>query len=170
VTTDDPEIARTVSLLRFNGEDRETGEYHMHGYTALLDNVQAAVLDVKLAHLPEWIAHRRHIAERYTQGLAGIDGLGIPRADEDGRHDVFQNYVITTSRRAALRDHLRRDGVETLVHWPKPVWRHEGLGLIDPTVPVTERLCGEVLSLPMSAETTAEHVDVTVASIRAFFS
>ena len=62
VTTDDPEVARIVGLLRYNGEDRETGEYHVHGQTALLDNVQAAVLDVKLRYLPAWIDHRRAIA------------------------------------------------------------------------------------------------------------
>jgi len=72
VTTDDPEIARIVTLLRFNGEDRETGEYHYHGYTALLDNVQAAVLNVKLCHLPDWIEHRRRIAARYREALEGI--------------------------------------------------------------------------------------------------
>ncbi|HEY1339346.1 MAG TPA: DegT/DnrJ/EryC1/StrS family aminotransferase, partial [Bryobacteraceae bacterium] len=54
ITTNDPDIARAVARMRFNGEDRETGEYHYHGVTALLDNVQAAVLDVKLPHLPQW--------------------------------------------------------------------------------------------------------------------
>lgn len=56
VTTNDEKLARIVTLLRFNGEDRETGEYFYHGYTALLDNIQAAVLDVKLRHFPEWSA------------------------------------------------------------------------------------------------------------------
>ena len=58
VTTDDPEIVRFATLMRFNGEDRQTGEFHYHGCTALLDNVQAAVLDAKLRHLPDWIEHR----------------------------------------------------------------------------------------------------------------
>src|SRR5207247_7888871 len=78
VTTDDPRVARTVSLLRYNGEDRETGEYHHHGYTALLDNVQAAVLDVKLPHLPRWIEHRRRVAALYRGGLDGIGDLRLP--------------------------------------------------------------------------------------------
>src|SRR5579863_4106624 len=69
ITTNDPSIARTVRRLRYNGEDRETGEYHHHGATALLDNVQAAVLDVKLSHLPSWIEHRRRIAALYREGL-----------------------------------------------------------------------------------------------------
>ncbi|HBH00753.1 MAG: hypothetical protein A2X36_02440 [Elusimicrobia bacterium GWA2_69_24] len=169
VTTNDPEVARTVTLLRFNGEDRETGEFHHHGYTALLDNVQAAVLDVKLRHLPRWIEHRRAMAARYTEGLRGLAGVALPPIDGDGYHDSFQNYVIRAHRRDALRAFLREQGVETLVHWSKPVWQHKGLGLPGPDLPETEALCEEVISLPMSAETTEEHVDATVAAIRAFY-
>jgi len=68
-----------------------------------------------------------------------------------------------------LRDHLRQSGVETLVHWPKPVWEHAALGLKDPGLGETERICREVISLPMSAETTDEHVDITVQAIRELF-
>jgi dTDP-4-amino-4,6-dideoxygalactose transaminase len=168
VTTDDPEVARIVSLLRYNGEDRDTGEYHCHGQTALLDNVQAAVLDVKLRHLPEWIAHRRAVAGRYRQELGGIPGLRLPHFSEDTRTDVFQNYVIRHPARDALRAHLRRAGIETLVHWPKPMWEHAGLGLSDPGLPETARLSREVLSLPMSAETLPEHIARVGEAVRAF--
>ncbi|MDR7550717.1 MAG: DegT/DnrJ/EryC1/StrS family aminotransferase [Armatimonadota bacterium] len=168
LTTDDPEIARRASLLRYNGEDRETGEYHLHGYTALLDNVQAAVLEVKLAHVPQWIAHRRTVAERYRAGLADLPGLALPHFPEDHQEDVFQNYVIRLRERDALREHLRARGVETLVHWPKPMWEHRGLGLGEPDLPETRRICREVISLPMSAETTPEHVEITVAAVRDF--
>lgn len=168
ITTDDPAIARMASLLRYNGEDRESGEYHLHGYTALLDNVQAAVLDVKLRYLPEWIAHRRDIAERYRRGLTGVSTLRLPHFPEGVQSDAFQNYVIRLGARDALREHLRQSGVETLVHWPKPMWEHRGLGLAAADLPETMRICREVLSLPMSAETTAEHVDVTVDAIRTF--
>jgi dTDP-4-amino-4,6-dideoxygalactose transaminase len=169
VTTNDPEIARKVTLLRFNGEDRETGEFHLHGYTALLDNVNAAVLDVKLRHLPAWIDHRRHIAALYSRALDGVGDLRLPNSPDTRHFDSFQNYVIRTGRRDALRAFLRAEGVETLLHWPKPMWEHKGLGLADPDLPETSRLCDEVLSLPMSAETTAEHVEFTTAAIRRFF-
>ncbi len=169
VTTNDPDIARMVTLLRYNGEDRETGEYHYHGYTALLDNVQAAVLDVKLRELPAWIEHRRSIASQYRRGFEGIQALQLPHFTEDGYFDIFQNYVIRTRERDGLRERLREDGVETLLHWPKPMWEHEGLHLDKPSCPETERICREVISLPMSAEVTEEHVDITVKSIRRFF-
>ncbi len=170
VTTNDPEVARIVTLLRFNGEDRETGEFHCHGYTALLDNVQAAVLDAKLRHLPAWIEHRRTIAHRYREGLACVGDLMLPHFSEEKQFDSFQNYVIRTRSRDALRAHLRDNGVETLVHWPKPMWEHRGLGLTNPGLPETEAICREVISLPMSAETTFEQVDYTSEQIREFFA
>ena len=169
VTTSDPAIARAVTLLRFNGEDRETGEYHYHGYTALLDNIQAAVLDVKLRHLDDWIAHRRRISARYRDGLQGVGALGLPHWDDPRFADVCQNYVIRTPRRDVLRAHLSENGVETLLHWPKPVWEHKALDLGTWHLPNTEAICREVLSLPLSAETTDEHVDVTVEEIKRFF-
>jgi dTDP-4-amino-4,6-dideoxygalactose transaminase len=170
VTTNNAAIARIVSLLRYNGEDRETGDYHYHGYTALLDNVQAAVLDIKLRHLPDWIEHRRKIARLYCQGLEGLPGLRLPPYDGEGYFDVFQNFVIRARERDNLREHLTKEGIETLVSWPRPMWQHKGLALADHHLPNTECICREVLSLPMSAETTHEQVEVTVRSIRKFFS
>jgi dTDP-4-amino-4,6-dideoxygalactose transaminase len=170
VTTDDPEVARIVSLLRYNGEDRDTGEYHYHGYTALLDNVQAAVLDAKLRHLPSWIEHRRKIANLYREGLEGIEGLHLPHFASDQYFDSYQNYVIRTEHRNELRHYLKDQGVETLVHWAKPMWEHRDLGLENPGLPETQSICREVISLPMSAETTPENVDITVRCIRDFFA
>jgi dTDP-4-amino-4,6-dideoxygalactose transaminase len=170
VTTNDPDVACAVGRLRYNGEDRETGEYHFHGYTALLDNVQAAVLDVKLRRLPGWIEHRRRCAVAYRRGLGGVGDLRLPHFDGDRFEDVFQNYVVRTARRDEFRAFLRESGVETLLHWPKPVWEHRALGLPDPGLPETLAICREVLSLPMSAETTMEHVDIVVDAARRFYS
>ena len=169
VTTDDPDVARMVTLLRFNGQDRETGEFCYHGQTAPLDNVQAAVLDVKLRHLPEWLTRRRQVAMSYRSGLEGVADLVLPHFPDDGRTDVFQNYVIRTARRDELRAHLKEAGVETLVHWPTPMWEHAGLQLSDPGLPGTAAISREVVSLPMSAETTDDHVRITVGAIREFF-
>jgi dTDP-4-amino-4,6-dideoxygalactose transaminase len=169
ITTNDENIALMAARLRYNGEDRETGEYHYHGYTALLDNVQAAVLDVKLRHLPGWLEHRRSVAARYGAGLEGVGDLRLPHFSEQKQRDIFQNYVIRTGQRDALRQHLKDSGVETLVHWPKPMWEHRALELGEPDLPETRSISAEVISLPMSAETTDEHVDYTVQAIRQFF-
>lgn len=169
VTTNDADIARAVKRLRYNGEDRTTGEYHCHGQTALLDNVQAAVLDVKLRYLGEWIEHRRKIATVYRQGLAGVADLRLPHFDESNQRDSFQNYVIRTKRRDRLRNHLQANGIETLLHWDKPMWRHPRLGLRDPGLPNVERLCREVLSLPMNAEITKEQAEIVIDCVRSFY-
>ena len=78
ITTNDPEVAIFSRRMRFNGEDRETGEYHGHGFTCLLDNLQAAFLDVKLRHLPAWIERRKAIAEMYRRGLSDLPDLLLP--------------------------------------------------------------------------------------------
>lgn len=170
VTTNDPEVARFATLVRFNGEDRQTGEFHHHGYTALLDNVQAAVLDVKLRHLPDWIQHRRKIASLYREGLKNVEGLRLFHFSDDRYFDSYQNYVVRTKHRDELRQYLKEHGVETLLHWPKPMWEHLDLGLKNPGLPETESICKEVVSLPMSAETTPEHVQITTECIRSFFA
>lgn len=170
VTTNDPDVARFATLVRFNGEDRQTGEFHHHGYTALLDNVQAAVLDVKLRHLPDWIEHRRKIADLYREGLRNVPGLRLAHFDDDRYFDSYQNYVIRTTERDELRQYLKEQGVETLVHWSRPMWDHKGLALENPGLPETESICREVISLPMSAETTPEQVEITTGCIREFFA
>ena len=167
VTTNDPVLARAVRLLRYNGEDRDTGEYHYHGYTAPLDNVQAAVPTVKLGHLREWIAHRQCVARWYRAGLEGVGDLRLPHFG-DPRHGLLQKFTSRTSCRDALRDYLRNCGVETLVHWPKPV-AARGLRLGEWHLPKTVAICGEALSLPISAETTADDVDYVVNATRRFF-
>ncbi len=170
VTTDDPEVARFVTLMRFNGEDRQTGEFHYHGHTALLDNVQAAVLEVKLRHLADWIEHRRHIANLYRTGLHEIEDLQLPNFAAAGYFDSYQNYVIRTRRRDELRQYLTVQGVETLIHWPKPLWEHQGLALDNPGLAETAAICHEVISLPMSAETTEEQVSIINRCIQEFFA
>ncbi len=170
LTTNDPDMAQMARRLRYNGEDRETGEYHHHGYSALLDNVHAAVLDVKLRYLPGWVEHKRTIASRYRAGLEHVGDLRLPHFDESRHRDSFQNYVIRSGRRDELRDFLRAQGVETLVCWSRPMWRHRALALPDPHLEKTERICREVISLPMSAETTVQDVDTVVEVVREFFN
>ncbi len=171
LTTNDENVAHVATLLRYNGENRETREFNCHGYTALLDNVQAAVLDIKLqGHFRNWIEHRRNTASLFKQGLEGVGDLRLPHFCEEKNFDTFQNYVIRTQDRDALRQHLTDNGVETLVSWPHPIWHFKKLELGDWDLPETVRICNEVISLPMSAETTTEHVDITIQVIREYFA
>jgi dTDP-4-amino-4,6-dideoxygalactose transaminase len=169
VTTDDPELALAVTRLRYNGEDRYTREYHHHGFTALLDNIQAAALDVKLRHLPTWIEHRRRLAARYRKELSGVGDLTLPHFSGKEHYDGYQNYVIRTADRDALVNYLEKNGIETIVSWPKPVWEHRALKLGRPDLPETEKICREVVSLPMYPELSEEDVRYVAKAVRNFF-
>lgn len=169
ITTNDPEVAKMCKLLRFNGEDRETGEYHYHGYTCLLDNLQAAFLDIKLRKLPSWIEKRKKIAQIYKDGLSGIGDLALPHFSDNRFNDVFQNYVIRTRQREPLNDHLKKNGVETLIHWRVPYYKHQGLKLEDTGFPETEAISAESISLPMNVEMEESEAHYVIDTIKAYF-
>jgi dTDP-4-amino-4,6-dideoxygalactose transaminase len=169
ITTNDPEVARFATLMRYNGEDRETGEYHGHGFTCLLDNLQGAFLDVKLRHLPAWIERRRGIAKQYQAGLQDLKDLILPHYDDSRRDHVYQNYVVRSKQGEAFSSFLQEHGVEVLTQFRKPYYKHEGLGLDDRGFPETELLSAEVCSLPMNVEITDEEVDYVIETVRLFY-
>ncbi len=169
ITTNDPNVALFARRMRFNGEDRETGEYHGHGFTCLLDNLQAAFLDVKLRHLPAWIVRRREIAARYRAGLSEFTDLTLPHYDDPRRDHVYQNYVVRSRQGDAFSDHLKKNGIEVLIQFRKPYYRHEALKLEDRGFPETEVLSREVCSLPMNVEITNDEVDTVISVIRTFY-
>jgi dTDP-4-amino-4,6-dideoxygalactose transaminase len=170
VLTDDASLARRLHQLRDHGRVTKSG-VDGWGYNCRLDNLQAAILDWRLSRLPSWIERRREIARGYTAMLAGIDGLQIPVGPDDDprRFDVFQNYVITTDDRDGLQEHLRADGIETMVSWPVPMHKQPGVGLDHWSLPNTERLCRRVLSLPMHAELADWQIEHVAVSVRRFF-
>ncbi len=169
ITTNDPEVALFATRMRYNGEDRDTGEYHGHGFTCLLDNLQAAFLDVKLKKLPSWIVRRKEIAQRYWAGLSDIPDLLLPHYDDPRRDHVYQNYVVRAKRGNDFSEYLKTNGVEVLTQFRKPYYRHEALKLEDRGFPETEALSREVCSLPMKVEITDEEVDYVIAVVRRFY-
>lgn len=169
ITTDDPEVALFVRRMRYNGEDRETGEYHGHGFTCLLDNLQAAFLDVKLCHLPAWIVRRKQIAQRYRAGLSDIADLMLPHYDDPRYDDVYQNYTVRSKQGDAFSQHMKKNGVEVLTQFRKPYYKHVALKLVDRGFPETEALSREVCSLPMNVEIDNEQVEYVIKTARSFY-
>ena len=169
ITTDDPEVALFAMRMRFNGEDRETGEYHRHGFTCLLDNLQAAFLDIKLRYLPEWIVIRQQIAERYRKGLSDLPDLLLPHYNDPRRDHVYQNYVVRAKQGNDFSEYLKSNGIEVLTQFRKPYYKHEALKLKDRGFPETEALSREVCSLPMNVEITNEEVDYVIMTARHFY-
>lgn len=170
ITTDDPDVALFARRMRYNGEDRDTGEYHGHGFTCLLDNLQAAFLDVKLRHLPAWIVRRKQIAERYREALSDLPDLLLPHYDRPGFDHVYQNYTVRSKQGNEFSEYLKANGVEVLTQFRKPYYRHEALRLVDRGFPETEALSREVCSLPMNVELDDGEVDYVIEVVRSFYS
>jgi dTDP-4-amino-4,6-dideoxygalactose transaminase len=171
VLTDDEPLTDRLRALRDHGRVGQS-DLDGWGYNCRLDNLQAAILGWRLARLPEGIERRREIARRYTRLLSGLPEVEIPVGPDDDpqRRDVYQNYPITTDWRNPLADHLRADGIETLVSWPIALHRQPGLGLGHHRLPRTEALCDRVLSLPMHVELTDDQVEYVAESVRRFFA
>jgi len=169
ITTNDPGVALFATRMRYNGEDRDTGEYHGHGFTCLLDNLQAAFLDVKLRHLPRWIIRRKEIAARYRAALTDIPDLLLPHYHDPRRDHVYQNYTVRSKQGNDFSEFMKARGVEVLTQFRKPYYRHEALQLEDREFPETEALSREVCSLPMNVEISDEEIDYVIEVVRSFY-
>jgi len=115
-----------------------------------LDELQAAILRVKLAHLDRWNERRRFVAASYDERLSDVDVV-LPTASDRGEH-VFHQYVIRTPRRDELLAHLRARGVDAAVHYPVPAHRQPPYADAGRRLPVTEACAAQVLSLPIYPE------------------
>jgi len=169
ITTNDPKVALFARRMRYNGEDRKTGEYYGHGFTCLLDNLQAAFLDVKLRHLPSWIKRRKQIAERYREAFSGISDLMLPHYDNPRFDHVYQNYVVRSKQGDRFSGYLKKKGIEVLIQFRKPYYKHKALKLADIGFPETEALSREVCSLPMTVEIDEEQIDYVIGTVRSFY-
>lgn len=170
ITTNDPQVADFARRMRYNGEDRQTGEYHGHGFTCLLDNLQAAFLDIKLRHLPAWIVRRQAVAERYRRALSDLPDLMLPHYDREGFTHVYQNYTLRARQGQAFSDYMGANGVEVLTQFRKPYYRHQALQLADRGFPVTEALSREVCSLPINTEMSDDDVDHVISVVCSFYA
>ncbi|MBV9282366.1 MAG: DegT/DnrJ/EryC1/StrS family aminotransferase, partial [Chloroflexi bacterium] len=169
LVTNDPEIARRARMLRDHGSARR---YHhdILGLNSRLDELQAAILRIKLPLLDGWNEARRHHAARYN---ALLSDLPIELPAIPGEDHVVHLYVIRTPERDALRAHLERRGIHAGIHYPVACHQQpacapfsRGAG----SLPVTEAVVGEILSLPMFAELRDGEIDAIAAAIAEFFA
>lgn len=172
VTTNDAALRDAVNILRNCGRSAAAGYDHVRvGHNCRLDEVQAAILRVKLLRLEAWTAARRRVAAIYDEGLAGLPIMRPPLGSESSK-PVFHLYTIRSDRRDALAADLRRHGIGTGVYYPTPVHlqpAYAGLGVKEGSLPVTEAASREVLSLPMFAELSAADAGRVVETVRRFF-
>jgi dTDP-4-amino-4,6-dideoxygalactose transaminase len=172
VTTNDEAIAGYIRTIRDHGQSRKY--YHqIEGYNGRLDALQAAFLRIKLRHLDAWNAQRRSVARRYDNLLAPLSAnsdLVIPY-EPPWSQAVYHLYVIRTQDRDALAKALNAKGIDTGFHYPVPLHRQECyrlLGYGKGSLPVTERLASEILSLPMFPALAANQQERLAREIEAF--
>jgi len=153
VVSDDAELLDRVRMLANYGE-RHRHHSELRGRNSRLDELQAALLNVKLERLDGWNAHRRARAEQYFSELSGCPGLQLPAVPENAL-PVWHQFVVQARDRDRVREDLARRGVETLVHYPIPPHRSAAYApdFEDP-LPITEQLAASVLSLPISPQLT----------------
>lgn len=175
VTTDDPELAEKLRILRDHGQ-RPKYVYRMVGLNSRLDELQAAVLRIKLTRLEAWHTRRNEIASRYAElfGAAGLlDRLGLPLTAAGRRH-VYNQFVVRVldGRRDALREFLRERGVGTEVYYPLPLHLQDcfrSLGHKEGDFPESERAARETLALPIFPDLTTAQQETVVGRISDFF-
>jgi len=169
--TNDDELAQTMRMLRVHGAD-EGYHFPLIGGNFRIDALHAALLEVKLARLDQWIARRRELANRYGRKLERVPA-STP-FEPDVRHHVYNNYTIRvrSGQREALRHHLDACGIGNRVYYPIPLHRQPCFGYLGygkGSLPAVETACEEVLSLPIYPELTDAQQDEVVAAVREFF-
>ena len=164
VTNDDALADWTATFARHGGK----GEHVMEGINSRMDGLQAAILNVKLPHLPAWTAARRRVAARYNHLLSGIDSLTTPRVGNDRNH-VYHLYVVATDKRDSLKKTLADAEVTTSLNYPKalpfyPAYAHLGYQPAD--FPCAYRNQSRILSLPVFPEITDEMIEYVADQTR----
>lgn len=169
VCTNDDGLARKLRAFRDNGRVDSAEVIECFGWCTRLDNLHAAILNMKFNYFDKWIERRREIAKLYDEGLTGVGDVITHPCAHGEYFDVYQNYVIRSKRRDDLVKHLRASGIEVLISWPIPLHKQKVLGLEHFKLPLTERISSEVVSLPMYVELTDGEVGMVIDAVKSFF-
>lgn len=164
ITTNDDELANVVRILRNYGSEKK---YHnqLVGVNSRLDELQAAILRVKLRHLEAETKARRAVAKAYDEGIKHPK-VSLPTWQHAVADHVFHLYVIRCQERDALQVYLKEQGIQTLVHYPIPPHKQAAYGhLNEASLPITEAIHEEVLSLPMSPVLTEEEIKKVIETL-----
>ena len=173
VVSNDEHIITVIRKLLNHGRS----EKYLHeviGYNHRMDELQAGLLQVKLGYLERWTARRQTLAARYAELLQDVPGIRIPFVPGYAKH-VFHLYVVEVAERDSVAAYLLQHGVQTGIHYPLPLHlqpAYQHLGYKRGDFPVTERVAGRVMSLPLYPElrdeeiqTVCEHLEAALARV-----
>lgn len=169
VVTDDEKVAEKIKSLRNYGSPKKY--YHDEkGFNNRLDNLQAAILNIKLKYLNEWNNKRIKNVELYNKLLEGV--VNTPKIDKNST-SVYHLYIIKTKERDKLQEFLKNNDIQTGIHYPVPIHlqkAYSDLGHKKGDFPVSEKCSNEILSLPMFAELKEEEIEYVCNKIKEFFN
>ncbi|MDQ3635641.1 MAG: DegT/DnrJ/EryC1/StrS family aminotransferase [Acidobacteriota bacterium] len=171
--TNDDELAKKLRMIANHGQTKRY--YHgMIGVNSRLDSIQAAILDVKLKHLDEYAAARNKAAEFYDEAFANIEEIQTPVREENSTH-VFHQYTmkIGNGKRGELQAYLSEKGIPANVYYPVPLYEQDAFKEYvseDFSLPITEKLCEQVLSLPIHTEMNESLLEQISENVKSFFS
>lgn len=170
ITTSDADMAVFVKAFRNYGFEEKNSSV-VHGVNSRLDEIQAAILKVKLGMLDQWNADRRAIASSYMERLKGVADLILPICDPEAFH-VYHLFVVRTNYRDELRKFLLTKGIETMIHYPVPPHLQQAYHHLDlrrGKFPITEKLAETMMSLPLWPGMSSDDLDYTCDAIKEFF-
>ncbi|MCX7830718.1 MAG: DegT/DnrJ/EryC1/StrS family aminotransferase, partial [Acidobacteria bacterium] len=171
ISTDSQKLAERLRKLRVHGSERRY--YHDEiGYNSRLDELQAAVLRVKLKYLDEWNGKRGEIADLYRKELETISEISVPTSPSYSKH-IYHQFVIRAKNRDSLKEYLDKKGIGSMIYYPVPLHLQvcfEFLGYKKGDLPETEKAADEVLALPIFAELTEEEVKEVAKEIGNFYA
>ena len=172
VTTNDDDIADRCRSLRHSGRAKDKAyEYDLEGSTLRMDEIQAAILRVKLPHLEEWTEKRRRAAALYEEGLAGVPVV-LPPTPPVGYAQSYYVYTIRAEKRDELQAFLKARGIGSAVYYPVPLYKqpaYKNRGFKPEDFPQAEKAAQEVLSIPMFPEITEDQIRRVCETIREFY-
>lgn len=173
IFTNDDSLAAKMRMIANHGQAKKY--YHsVIGVNSRLDSLQAAILKIKLKYLDDYCAARQSVAQKYDEAFKSIEELRIPAREKTSTH-VFHQYtlLIGNGKREALQKYLTSKEIPSMIYYPVPLYKQEAFKQFvspDFILPVTEKLCGEVLSLPIHTEMDAETQDYIIERVREFFT
>lgn len=168
--TDDPKLAKKIRLLRTYGSEKDANHPIIEGYNSRLDEMQAAILNVKLKYLHHAIAKRQYIAHSYHQGLSPI--LKTPATSSYSNHTYYL-YVVSHPKRDFMIQELRKNKIQVNVHYPVPIHllpAYTFLGYKKGDFPIAEKLADEIFSLPMYPELAEDMIQTVISTIKKIIS
>lgn len=171
IVSDNEELVDTIKMIRNYGSSVKY-VHEIEGINSRLDELQAAILNVKLDRIEQWNQRRRDIANIYISGLHDVAGIVLPAAPVNNLDHVWHLFVIRTANREKFQNYLKSNGIETVIHYPTPPYKqgaYKHLGYSSEDFLVSSKVSDEVLSLPIGPHISDDEIYFVIDNIKSYF-